>query len=197
MKTEKYMNPDENMRCGSSLELVNCVGNGKIPVEIDVRNLSMDMDFETNNLANGGLFFKFNEDAPVVRLSRSGNFYISGASSIDILQKTKEKVLEYLCRCGILESPNCSDFSVINMVFTFDMHQDIDLNSLALSMGLENVEYEPEQFPGLIYRPDEFSSVILIFASGKLTITGVTSENDAKRLVDHFLTKGSDLLQGE
>jgi len=188
------MNSDENMRCGSSLELVNCVGNGKIPVEIDLQNLSMDMDLETN-LVNGGIFFKFNEDAPVIRLSRSGSFYISGASSIDILQKTKENVLEYLFGYEILPSPTCSDFSVINMVFTFDACQSIDLNLLALSIGIENAEYEPEQFPGLIYRPDEFSSVILIFASGKLTITGVTSENEAERLVDHFLTQNSDLLQ--
>ena len=191
------MNTDGNTGCGSSLELVNCVGNGEIPVEIDVQNLSIDMELETNNLVNGGLFFKFNEDAPIIRLSRSGSFYISGASSVDILQKTKKEVLEYLFGYGILESPTCSNFSVINMVFTFDVHQNIDLDSLALSMGLENVEYEPEQFPGLIYRPNEFSGVILIFASGKLTITGVTNENRAERLVDHFLTKSSNLLQAK
>ncbi|MDL0145943.1 transcription factor, partial [Halobacterium salinarum] len=43
------------------------------------------------------------------------------------------------------------------------------------SLGLERVEYEPEQFPGLIYRSDSVSGVVLIFASGKAVITGLSS----------------------
>jgi hypothetical protein len=38
--------------------------------------------------------------------------------------------------------------------------------------------YEPEQFPGLIYRMDDPKAVILLFASGKLVCTGAKKESD-------------------
>ena len=43
---------------------------------------------------------------------------------------------------------------------------------------MENTEYEPEQFPGLIYRMEDPKVVILLFASGKLVCTGATKEED-------------------
>ena len=42
------------------------------------------------------------------------------------------------------------------------------INVVALRM--EHVEYEPEQFPGLIYRGD--TGTALIFSSGKVILTG-------------------------
>jgi transcription initiation factor TFIID TATA-box-binding protein len=38
--------------------------------------------------------------------------------------------------------------------------------------------YEPEQFPGLIYRMEEPKVVILLFSTGKLVCTGATKEED-------------------
>jgi len=46
------------------------------------------------------------------------------------------------------------------------------LNAVALGLGFENIEYEPEQFPGLVYRIKQPKVVVLIFGSGKLVITG-------------------------
>jgi transcription initiation factor TFIID TATA-box-binding protein len=41
-----------------------------------------------------------------------------------------------------------------------------------IDLGIEKVEYEPEQFHGLVYRPDETNCVLLVFGSGKVVITG-------------------------
>jgi transcription initiation factor TFIID TATA-box-binding protein len=50
---------------------------------------------------------------------------------------------------------------------------------LELAVGmLVKTMYEPEQFPGLIYRMDEPKVVILIFASGNLVCTGAKKEQD-------------------
>jgi transcription initiation factor TFIID TATA-box-binding protein len=46
------------------------------------------------------------------------------------------------------------------------------MNAVALGLGFENIEYEPEQFPGLVYRIKQPKVVVLIFSSGKLVITG-------------------------
>ena len=51
-------------------------------------------------------------------------------------------------------------------------------------MGLERVEYEPEQFPGLVYRLDKPKVVVLLFGSGKLVCTGASVAEDAEEAVD-------------
>jgi transcription initiation factor TFIID TATA-box-binding protein len=65
------------------------------------------------------------------------------------------------------------------------------LEALALQLGLEYVEYEPEQFPGLIYRPSSTNVVLLVFASGKVIISGTTEQKAAEEnlscLQDHVV----------
>lgn len=67
------------------------------------------------------------------------------------------------------------DFDHVTSVFVGDLGQPVDLSAVSILLGLESTEYEPEQFPGLIYRPQESPFVLLIFASGKVVITGGTS----------------------
>ncbi|MDI6640110.1 MAG: TATA-box-binding protein, partial [Methanocellales archaeon] len=50
--------------------------------------------------------------------------------------------------------------------------------------GLENIEYEPEQFPGLVYRLSEPKVVVLLFGSGKLVVTGGKKPADAEVAVE-------------
>jgi transcription initiation factor TFIID TATA-box-binding protein len=56
--------------------------------------------------------------------------------------------------------------------------------------------YEPEQFPGLIYRMDEPKVVILLFASGKLVCTGAKQEQDVYDAVQklHLLLEEKKLI---
>lgn len=60
-------------------------------------------------------------------------------------------------------------------------------------IGLENIAYEPEQFPGLIYRLDEPSVVALLFGSGKLVITGGKQLDDAEQAPSVIKDRLSDL----
>ena len=52
-----------------------------------------------------------------------------------------------------------------------------------IGLGLERVEYEPEQFPGLVYRLDEPKVVVLLFGSGKLVCTGARKPQDVEAAV--------------
>jgi len=58
-------------------------------------------------------------------------------------------------------------------------------------LNVDNVEYEPEQFPGLVYRPYDWpydsSPSILVFGNGKLVVAGVREVSQAKRLVQGLL----------
>jgi TATA-box binding protein (TBP) (component of TFIID and TFIIIB) len=51
-----------------------------------------------------------------------------------------------------------------------------NLNALAIGFGLENIEYEPGQFPGLIYRLDPPEMAVVIFRDGVLTTVDAPDE---------------------
>lgn len=69
----------------------------------------------------------------------------------------------------------------------------MNLNALSIGLGLEAVEYEPKQFPGLIYRPPDFPAVLLVFANGNVVITGAADIETAEEAFDHLQTKVEDL----
>lgn len=55
---------------------------------------------------------------------------------------------------------------------------------VAITLGLDRVEYEPEQFPGLVFRLYEPRVVLLLFGSGKLVCTGARTPQDVEDAVD-------------
>lgn len=81
-----------------------------------------------------------------------------------------------------------------NYVFTAEIGESLNLNALAIALGLEKTEYEPEQFPGLIYRPEDATVVLLAFGSGKVVITGARSVQEAERGFQDLKNKIQALL---
>jgi transcription initiation factor TFIID TATA-box-binding protein len=69
----------------------------------------------------------------------------------------------------------------------------LNLNAIAIGLGLENIEYEPEQFPGLVYRLSDPKVVILLFGSGKLVVTGGKKPEDMVNAVDRIVEELNSL----
>jgi transcription initiation factor TFIID TATA-box-binding protein len=176
----------------NKLEVVNIVGSGGLDVEIDLCGLADDLPLEIVYIKGPGLYFKFKDEGPTVVVARTGKYIISGATSKKELQNTRSNVLDLLEEMDVTSSQEDLHFSIKNMVFTYDLENSIDLSALAIHAGLENVEYEPEQFPGLIFRPPSIDSVALVFATGKVVITGVTNESLAADTIESVIT----LLEG-
>lgn len=63
-----------------------------------------------------------------------------------------------------------------------DLHATIDL--YALSKEVKAVDYEPEQFPGAIFRITEPKAVIILFKNGKMICTGTNTEANIKKVLD-------------
>ncbi len=76
---------------------------------------------------------------------------------------------------------------VQNIVASVDLGSQLNLTAIAIGLGLENIEYEPEQFPGLVYRLDSPKVVVLMFGSGKLVVTGGKKPEDAEAAVDYIV----------
>ncbi|MEM3928322.1 MAG: TATA-box-binding protein, partial [Archaeoglobaceae archaeon] len=81
---------------------------------------------------------------------------------------------------NVIDEP---DVKVQNIVASADLGTELNLNAIAVGLGFENVEYEPEQFPGLVYRLNDPRVVVLIFGSGKMVVTGGKSPEDAQKAV--------------
>ena len=76
---------------------------------------------------------------------------------------------------------------------THDLKRELNLAHLTLALPMARTEWEPEQFPGLIYRLSGLSAVCLIFSSGKCVITGNQSLEDAQDAVNALIDDLADV----
>ncbi|CCF37941.1 together with the TAF protein TBP belongs to the TFIID complex [Colletotrichum higginsianum] len=70
-----------------------------------------------------------------------------------------------------------------NIVSSFDCKFPIRLEGIAVAK-FGSVSYEPELFPGLVYRLQVPKVVVLMFASGKVVLTGAKSKEDISGAFD-------------
>lgn len=176
----------------SELKIVSIVATGKINREFEPKAIANDINsYSTDYSEDGhsGLYVKFYEKGPTATLFRTGSFNIRGASSKEEVYKNKLLLEKSLYNLGIEET--ISEFQITNIVFTSDLKEKVDLNKCSIELGLENIEYEPEQFPGLVYRLDR--GVILVFSSGKLVLTGFTNIKDGKRALNMLTANLNDV----
>ncbi len=130
-----------------------------------------------------GLIYRLKEPKTATLLFRSGKVVCTGAKSLDQVKLAIDKVTTQIRKAGVtLDSE--PKIEVQNIVASSDLGQKINLNVIAITLGLERVEYEPEQFPGLVYRLDEPKVVLLLFGSGKLVCTGARRPQDVEAAVD-------------
>ena len=84
--------------------------------------------------------------------------------------------------------------AVTNIVCSYDIGKYINLNKVVITLNLENIEYEPEQFPGLVYRIKDPKIVALLFSSGKIILTGGKNIEDIKRGLDFLEQKLESIM---
>ena len=127
-----------------------------------------------------GLVYRLKNPKTATLIFGSGKMVCTGAKSERQARKALMKVVDELKRNGIviLSKP---EIQVQNIVSSVGLGGYIDLEKVTYS--LKRTMYEPEQFPGLIYRMDDPKVVILIFTSGKLVCTGAKKEGEVHRAV--------------
>ena len=175
-----------------NLKLVNVVGSGNLDVEIDITALYDDLSANSlyyNPEQFPGLQIQFNSEMPTCNLFTSGKYTIVGAKSYEKLYKTQTRLIKELANFDIL-SPNHKDnrFDIRNIVCTYKTDKELDLNRVSIELGLENVEYEPEQSPFVVYKPKGSGATLTIPASGSIMITGIIEEKEAEDVVRQLLT---------
>ena len=181
------VNPEE------SLKIENIVASAKVAKELDLQMINEKIkDAEYNKKRFPGVVLRMQNPKIAALVFGSGKVVLTGAKSIDSHSKGLE-ILGDKLRELKLDIPKDLEYKVQNIVTSADLGTPINLNKIAVGFNLERIEYEPEQFPGLVYRLDEPKVVVLLFGSGKLIITGGKQTEDAKEAVKKILSDLSNL----
>ncbi|MFD1572181.1 TATA-box-binding protein [Halorubrum laminariae] len=175
-----------------TVEITNVVGSGDLGVELDVEAVEADLstpysEYDPSNYH--GLYVRLEEDGPLITIYRSGKYIISGCSSKELLHETNEAFQRLLADLDVIEENAQIGFTIQNVVCTAMLDEPVSLNALTIGLGLEVTEYEPEQFPGLVYRPAEIGAVLLVFANGKMVITGAKNVETAESAYKNLQSK--------
>lgn len=105
----------------------------------------------------------------------SGKMVVTGAKSEDDSKLVSRKYARIIQKLGF--NAKFTDFKIQNIVGSCDVKFPIRLEGLAFSHGTFS-SYEPELFPGLIYRMVKPKIVLLIFVSGKIVLTGAKQREE-------------------
>lgn len=150
-------------------------------LDLDKIHRSLD-DTKYNPEQFPGLVYHIAVPKTAFLLFKSGRVICTGAKNIEDIQNAVNQLYPQLKKLGfdVIEP----EIHVQNIVASVDLHVTLNLLELSLALGLENIEYEPEIFPGMVYRLEEPPVVFLFFGSGKIVCTGAKREEDVERAVD-------------
>ncbi|WEL19724.1 TATA-box-binding protein [Candidatus Nanohalococcus occultus] len=122
-----------------------------------------------------GLVYRLEEPKAAALIFGSGKVVCTGTTSPDQAKEAVDKIIDELREADI-EIGSKPEITVQNMVASSEVGATLNLNRIAFE--LVGTEYEPEQFPGLVYRLDEPSVVFLLFSSGRIVCTGGKTYDD-------------------
>ncbi len=129
-----------------------------------------------------GLILRLDSPKVTALIFRSGKMVITGAKRTTDLIKAVKRILRMFVKSGVTITGK-PRIQIQNIVASANLGMEVLLEKAAYL--LENTMYEPEQFPGLIYRLTDPKVVLLIFSSGKMVITGAKSEEEVEKAVNH------------
>ena len=131
-----------------------------------------------------GLVIRIKEPKTSALIFSSGKVVCTGARSMDKVEESIKKIIKSLEKINVKITIK-PEIKIQNIVASGSVGMDLNLNTLA--MKLENTEYEPEQFPGLVYKLAAAKATFLLFSNGKVVCTGTKSEKEVHAALDKLI----------
>lgn len=170
-----------------SIKIENVVASSSVGTTLDLEEVIKVLEnADYNKERFPGVVYRTTNPKTAALVFGSGKIVCTGAKSIPDVHRGLQQVFDRIRRTGvkILDEP---EVTVQNIVASADIGTVLNLNAIAIGLGLENIEYEPEQFPGLVYRLSDPKVVMLLFGSGKLVVTGGKKPSDAEWAVEKIM----------
>lgn len=167
------------------VEIVNIVVSSSLEHDIPLEKMAATLsNTEYNPEQFPGLVIRIKEPKTSALIFSSGKIVSTGARNLADVERSIVKIIESLKKINI-EITIKPEITIQNIVASGAIGMDLNLNTLTLK--LENTEYEPEQFPGLVYKLKEAKATFLLFSNGKIVCTGTKSEDAVHKAVEMLI----------
>ena len=186
---------DKEQEFNKSLEEDEQLFNVIVENVVATATLSQKMDlpsiFKTINITEydpkkfPGLIFRMNRPKTSTLIFSTGKMVCTGAKSEKEARRAIKRVVRILKQNSIIIL-NKPKIDIVNIVATSNLGKQIDLEKAFRK--IEIAMYEPEQFPGLIYRMSNPKTVNLLFSSGKIVCTGAKQEKQVHKAIKKLST---------
>ncbi|MFC4551801.1 MULTISPECIES: hypothetical protein [Halorussus] len=171
-------------------ELVSVAGGGDLGVELDLTHLTIDINAYLSSYepeTHPALKLRLTDSEPTIMLFSSGKYNIHGSSSVENLRRVGDQLVEEIKNVtGFDLPPSASEVDVRNLVFVDSINSGINLEALVEALGTKHAQYEPEVFGSVDYRPPDHQGLFKIFASGKISLTGVRTTEGVAEAFDEI-----------
>jgi len=180
-KTE-VLTPKEAQPPKVEIQVVNIVVSTSLEHDVPLEKMAATLsNTEYNPEQFPGLVIRIKEPKTSALIFSSGKVVCTGARNMQKVEESIQKIIESLQKIGIKITIK-PKINIQNIVASGSIGMDLNLNVLA--MKLSNTEYEPEQFPGLVYKLMEAKATFLLFSNGKVVCTGTKSEAEVHTALD-------------
>ncbi|MCD6110891.1 MAG: TATA-box-binding protein [Thermoplasmata archaeon] len=174
------------------IKIENVVASANAGGELDLQKLVTSFEnAEYDPERFPGLIYRVKEPKTALLLFSSGKMVCTGAKSVEEAKEVVRRVVKKIKELGMDVSDE-PEIEIQNIVATSELNVPLNLNNIAITLGLERVEYEPEQFPGLVYRVEKPKVVALLFGSGKIVCTGARNEEEIREALDQIVKELTD-----
>ena len=156
------------------ITIQNVVASASLNQEFNLKDIMRNfLNAEYRPKRFPGLVFRLKRPKTATLIFSTGKMVCTGAKSEKLAVSAVNKVVRELKAGGIIVLGK-PIITIQNIVASANLQNRVDLETAADL--LDNVMYEPEQFPGLIFRMSDPKTVLLLFSSGKIVCTGGKSE---------------------
>ncbi|WP_318567485.1 hypothetical protein [Salinigranum marinum] len=175
------------------MELVNAVGGGNLYIELDLAQLQKELECHKTTYDpeyHPALKLLFDPDGATVLLFRTGKYNIAGASSIEELQKTSDRLkseMNNVLQDWTIDQKDC--FEIRNLVFVEQLPSEFELSVLLDRLQCGETKYNPEQSQCIFYKPAYASGTFMIFRTGKIILTGESSTANADKSMENLVSE--------
>ena len=176
------LKPVKPSKAVKEIKVVNIVVSASLGQDIPLEKMAATLsNTEYNPEQFPGLVIRIKEPKTSALIFSSGKIVCTGARTMPAVRESIKKIIKSLekIKVKIKEMP---EVKIQNIVASGSVGMDLNLNMLA--MRLDNTEYEPEQFPGLVYKLPDQRATFLLFSNGKVVCTGTKSEEEVHKVLD-------------
>lgn len=178
----RYMSKQSSKR---NYKIQNIVATTSLEKPVPLTKLARTQpNTEYNPDTFPGLVLRVKEPKSAVLVFSSGNLVCTGTKSVAQVRKVIDAVIKQLKKINVNVTIK-PKITVQNIVASGSIDLKLNLNFLGLEM--ENTEYEPEQFPGLVYKLSDPTATFLLFTNGKLVCTGTKNKKQLEESMDQLL----------